>query len=151
MQRRFLYGSLVCLSSDRFADSFIFGTVVDRDGIGGGGRAKLQKQQQSQFSTIEKSIGTIGILLQSAATAQLHEGTDYWLVESPAFYECYSHVLRALQVPFHHFYLPIRVPIFCLQYGAINGREPGYLSTGPVKGKRSTGPVVNWSGGLEVV
>jgi hypothetical protein len=103
MQRRFIFGSLVCLSSDGFDNSFIFGTIVDRDGISGGGnrqnKQNFRDQKNGRQFEIEKS-GTIGILLQSMATAvpQLREGINYWLVESPAFYECYSHVLRALQV-----------------------------------------------------
>jgi len=105
MHRRFLFGSLICLSSDGFTDYFVFGTVVDRDGIsggGGGGRhheKKRQNQNGRQFE-IEKS-GTIGVQLllpDGAVATALREGIAYDLIESPAFYGSYSHVLRALQV-----------------------------------------------------
>jgi hypothetical protein len=102
MQPRFILGILFCLSSDNFDDSFIFGTIVDRDGIMGGGNGHYQQKNLDQKNgrqfEIEKS-GTIGILLQPfTATAQLRQSIDNLLVESPAFYECYSHVLRVLQV-----------------------------------------------------
>ena len=97
MSRRFIFGSLICLSDDGFKNNFIFGTVVDRDGIDGGGRHQQQQPKNRRF-TIEKR-GCIGVLLQSmTAASELRQDIAYYLVESPAFYECYSHVLRALQV-----------------------------------------------------
>ena len=70
------YGSLVCLSADGFKTNFLFASVVNRDYL--------------------ETEAIIGLRL---CDASLPETTStYRMVESPAYFEAYKHVLSALQV-----------------------------------------------------
>ncbi|KAI1714330.1 AAA domain-containing protein [Ditylenchus destructor] len=74
--KKLIYGSLVCLSSDDFNKNFIFGLVQDRD---------------------EKMLwkGKVGLKLENPG--QLKTTVLYNMVESPAFFEAYKHVMLAMQ------------------------------------------------------
>ena len=74
--KRLNYGSLVCLSADGFQANFHFASVVDRD--------KLETNK------------TIGLRLNEASMPK--SSVTYRMVESPAYFEAYRHVLLALQV-----------------------------------------------------
>lgn len=75
--KRLKYGSLVCLSSDDFQTVFLFATVLDRDAaVLAEGKIGLKFEEMSKVNTKWK----------------------YKMVESPAFFEAYKHVMMALQV-----------------------------------------------------
>ena len=71
------YFSLLCLSSDNFKEDFVFATVTDRH---------------------DKKLGEgkFGIKIENNAT--IDTSLTYHIVESPAFFEAYRHVLTALKV-----------------------------------------------------
>ncbi|KAI1714324.1 AAA domain-containing protein [Ditylenchus destructor] len=74
--KKLIYGSLVCLSSDHFNRNLIFGVVQDRD---------------------EKMLwkGQVGLKLENPG--QLDTSVLYCMVESPAFFEAYKHVMLSMQ------------------------------------------------------
>ncbi|KAI1716014.1 AAA domain-containing protein [Ditylenchus destructor] len=74
--KKLIYGSLVCLSFDDFNRNLIFGVVQDRD---------------------EKMLwkGKVGLKLENPG--QLDTSARYNMVESPAFFEAYKHVMRTMQ------------------------------------------------------
>ena len=74
--KRLNYGCLVCLSSDGFQTNFHFASVVDRD-------------------KLETNL-TIGLRLNETSMPKTSD--TYRMVESPAYFEAYRHVLLALQV-----------------------------------------------------
>ncbi|KAI1711480.1 AAA domain-containing protein [Ditylenchus destructor] len=74
--KKLIYGSLVCLSSDDFNRNFIFGVVQDRD------ENMLWK-------------GKVGLKLENPG--QLDTSVLYNMVESPAFFEAYKHVMLNMQ------------------------------------------------------
>lgn len=75
--KRFIYGSLVCLSMDGFRNNLVFAVVKDRD------ENKLVQ-------------GVVGLKFENPDA--LDYEARYLTVESPAFFEAYRHVLEALQV-----------------------------------------------------
>ena len=75
--KRFIYGSLVCFSSDEFRDDLVFAVVKDRD------ETKIVK-------------GIIGMKFENPDAVDYD--AKYIMVESPAFFEAYRHVLEAIQV-----------------------------------------------------
>uniref|UniRef100_A0A915DE83 RZ-type domain-containing protein n=1 Tax=Ditylenchus dipsaci TaxID=166011 RepID=A0A915DE83_9BILA len=74
--KRLTFGSLVCLSADNFHQSFVFAVVLDRDA-----------------EVLAKS--KIGLRFENPAEASTK--LEYSMVESPAFFEAYKHVMLALQ------------------------------------------------------
>ena len=78
---RLIYGSLVCLSVDNFYENFLFASVIDRNNLETEHIVGLQFCNESVFAN------------NPAARDQ-----TYQMVESPAFFEAYKHVLSALQV-----------------------------------------------------
>ena len=79
--KRLIYGSLVCISSDNFYDNFLFASLVDRDNLENGHTVGLQFCNE----------------ILSAQNSTLGD-QKYSMVESPAFFEAYKHVMTALQV-----------------------------------------------------
>lgn len=75
--KRLKYGCLVCLSSDDFHFNFLFAVVKERN------PAELVKGR---------------LMLKFEDSAVLDFNATYQMVESPAFFEAYRHVLTALQV-----------------------------------------------------
>lgn len=75
--KRFIFGSLVCLSMDGFRDNLVFAVVKDRD------ETKIVH-------------GIIGLKFENPDAVDYN--AQYCMVESPAFFEAYRHVLEALQV-----------------------------------------------------
>ena len=76
--KRLIFGSLLCFSSDNF-ETFFFATVADRD-------PQLLRQGEVDVHFLD-GFNTI---------INADQGT-FDMVESPAFYEAYHHVLKALQ------------------------------------------------------
>uniref|UniRef100_A0A914PRP9 NFX1-type zinc finger-containing protein 1 n=1 Tax=Panagrolaimus davidi TaxID=227884 RepID=A0A914PRP9_9BILA len=72
--KRLKYGSLVCLSSDDFQESFLFATVLERDDL---------------------PNGKVGLKFEDVL--KINTKLKYKMVESPAFFEAYRHVMTALQ------------------------------------------------------
>lgn len=68
---------MVCLSSDDFQTIFLFATVLDRD---------------------EKVLKDNKIGLKFEEMSKVNTKWKYKMVESPAFFEAYKHVMMALQV-----------------------------------------------------
>ena len=81
--KRLIYGSLVCLSADIFHKDFLFASLIDRDNLETKNVVGLQFCNESVFAK------------NPAARDQ-----TYQMVESPAFFEAYKHVMSALQVLF---------------------------------------------------
>ena len=79
--KRLIYGSLVCLSADNFHKNFLFASLIDRDNLETKNVVGLQFCNESVFAN------------NPAARDQ-----TYQMVESPAFFEAYKHVMSALQV-----------------------------------------------------
>ncbi|KAJ7333525.1 NFX1-type zinc finger-containing protein 1 [Desmophyllum pertusum] len=76
--KRLIYGSLMCLSKDKF-DSFVFATVANRD---------LKELKQ----------GTVDIqFIQLSDNVRLEAGDVYQMVESTSYFEAYRHVLEGLK------------------------------------------------------
>ena len=78
--RRLNFGSLLCLSSDKFA-TILFATVVSRD-------PKLLKD------------GVLKVQFENASVSMLLEissETEFTMVESTAYFEAYRHILTRLQ------------------------------------------------------
>uniref|UniRef100_A0AC34FL39 NFX1-type zinc finger-containing protein 1 n=1 Tax=Panagrolaimus sp. ES5 TaxID=591445 RepID=A0AC34FL39_9BILA len=91
--KRLKYGSLVCLSSDDFQTVFLFATVLDRD---------------------EKVLVKNQIGLKFEEMSKIDTKWKYKMVESPAFFEAYKHVMMALQalkpdeaVPFSNYLVAV--------------------------------------------
>ncbi|XP_061894235.1 NFX1-type zinc finger-containing protein 1 isoform X1 [Entelurus aequoreus] len=78
--KRLLYGSLVCLSSDNF-ESFLYATVVDRD------PKQVEKGKILIAFTDESRLKLTGI----------EKDQVFVMVETPAYFEAYRHVLEGLQ------------------------------------------------------
>ncbi|KAL9983501.1 hypothetical protein ACROYT_G005684 [Oculina patagonica] len=76
--KRLIYGSLMCLSKDKF-DSFVFATVANRE-----------------LSDITRGILDIQFI-HVYDQAGLKEGDVYQMVESTAFFEAYRHVLEGIK------------------------------------------------------
>ncbi|KAI1733344.1 AAA domain-containing protein [Ditylenchus destructor] len=85
--KKLIYGSLVCLSSDDFNRNLIFGVVHDRN---------------------EKMLlnGQVGLILENHG--QLDTSARYCMAESPAYFEAYRHVMSNMQ--------KIRIPIPFARY-----------------------------------
>ena len=79
--KRLKYGSLVCLSSDDF-QSLVFATVEDRDSQG-------------------LSVGELDVRFQNVdkeeITVFVKEKEEFVMMESPAYFEAYKHVLEAIK------------------------------------------------------
>uniref|UniRef100_A0A914YLG7 ZNFX1 domain-containing protein n=1 Tax=Panagrolaimus superbus TaxID=310955 RepID=A0A914YLG7_9BILA len=75
MNKRLIFGSLVCLSPDDFKTRFLFATVLEREKL------------------IEGKVG-----LKFEGVLEVNTKWKYCMVESPAFFEAYKHVMTALQV-----------------------------------------------------
>ena len=76
---RLVYGSFLCLSPDNF-ETMLFATVVERD------EEQLKEGQIGIQFTENQAL--LGIENRSC---------DYQMVESPAYFEAYRHVLKGLQ------------------------------------------------------
>ena len=76
VSKRLIFGSLLCFSSDNF-ETMYFATVVNKDDM-------LKGILVVQFCNTE--LATMDLL-----------GKEFKMVESPAYYEAYIHVLRSLQ------------------------------------------------------
>ena len=77
--RRLIFGSLLCLSNDKFDRCFLFASVVKRDD-------KLLKE------------GLITIKFEDNANGfRIDPNEEYTMVESTAYYEAYRHILEGLQ------------------------------------------------------
>eukprot|EP00794_Sanderia_malayensis_P005584 gene5584-6273_t len=106
--RRFLFGSLVCLSKD-FNGALMFATVANR------------KPEDLEKGEVE--VRFIGGL---EAVANVAQEDVFQMVESPSFYQAYCHVLKAMQrinadeMPFNEYIVA----------GSCHVGIPGYL--GPV-------------------
>ena len=85
LSKQFMYGSLVCLSNDFFNENLILAVISDRDtkklkrGII---TVRLERQEESCYINEELIV---------------NENSKYILFETEAFYEAYSHVLKALK------------------------------------------------------
>ena len=77
--KRLIFGSLLCFSNDNFNQCMLFATVVKRDD-------KLIKEG---LLTIQFENGADGF--------QIDPTQPYKMVESPAYYEAYRHILKSLQ------------------------------------------------------
>uniref|UniRef100_A0A915JJM3 DNA2/NAM7 helicase helicase domain-containing protein n=1 Tax=Romanomermis culicivorax TaxID=13658 RepID=A0A915JJM3_ROMCU len=79
VSRKLLYGSLVCISGDKFRESLYFATIYDR-----------KPQQLAE--------GKIGVVFELQAGQPIfnYRKTGYVMVESSAYFEAYRHVLQAL-------------------------------------------------------
>uniref|UniRef100_A0A914Y556 ZNFX1 domain-containing protein n=1 Tax=Panagrolaimus superbus TaxID=310955 RepID=A0A914Y556_9BILA len=75
--KRLKFGSLVCLSSDDFQKVFLFATVIERE---------------------ELAKGKVGLKFEEIS--KINTKWKYKMVESPAFFEAYKHVMMALQISF---------------------------------------------------
>ena len=79
--KRLKFGSLLCLSSDEFA-SLVFATVENRDAAG-------------------LSVGELEVRFENLESEQVNEliqGKEkFVMIESPAYFEAYRHVLEALK------------------------------------------------------
>ena len=79
--KRLKFGSLVCLSSDEFS-SLVFATVENRDANG-------------------LSIGELDVRFENVETVEINQfiqGKEkFVMIESPAYFEAYRHVLEALK------------------------------------------------------
>ncbi len=78
---KFMFGSLLCLSSDNFTSQVIFATVSNRD-------------------PKELIKGKVQVMFQESTDVILHRhlGTPFVMVESIAFFEGSRHILRSLQL-----------------------------------------------------
>uniref|UniRef100_A0A914YV12 RZ-type domain-containing protein n=1 Tax=Panagrolaimus superbus TaxID=310955 RepID=A0A914YV12_9BILA len=74
MNKRLINGSLICLSSDGFKNEFLFATILDRNNI------------------LDAKIG-----LKFEGSLDLNFKRTYSMVESPAFFDAYRHVMTALK------------------------------------------------------
>uniref|UniRef100_A0A914PWH2 DNA2/NAM7 helicase helicase domain-containing protein n=1 Tax=Panagrolaimus davidi TaxID=227884 RepID=A0A914PWH2_9BILA len=100
--KRLKYGSLVCLSSDEFQEVFLFATVIERDELING-KVGLKFEEVSKINTKWK----------------------YKMVESPAFFEAYRHVMTALQsieqdepIPFSNYFVDVETNTGLPSYSA---------------------------------
>ena len=79
--KRLNFGSLVCLSSDEFS-SLVFATVENRDANG-------------------LSIGELDVRFENVETVEINQfiqGKEkFVMIESPAYFEAYRHVLEAFK------------------------------------------------------
>ena len=79
--KRLKFGSLVCLSSDEF-NSLVFATVENRDANG-------------------LSIGELDVRFENVETVEVNQFVQgkekFVMIESPAYFEAYRHVLEALK------------------------------------------------------
>jgi hypothetical protein len=82
--RKLLYGSLICLSSDGFREHFAFASIVDRD--------KIVSHQMVGLRFDEDALADEAMM---GTRVGRH---PFVMVESPAFFEAYRHVCTALQV-----------------------------------------------------
>jgi hypothetical protein len=82
--KRLMFGSLVCLSSDGFREQVAFASVADRQ--------PLEKGHTVVGLHFDEHSLTSEALIRELC---LHR---FVMVESPAFFESYKHVLIALQV-----------------------------------------------------
>ncbi|XP_061745463.1 NFX1-type zinc finger-containing protein 1 isoform X2 [Nerophis ophidion] len=78
--KRLMFGSLVCLSCDPF-ESFLYATVVDRD-------PKLVEKGQILIAFTDES---------RLKLAGIEKDQVFVMVETPAYFEAYRHVLEGLQ------------------------------------------------------
>uniref|UniRef100_A0A914YNR1 ZNFX1 domain-containing protein n=1 Tax=Panagrolaimus superbus TaxID=310955 RepID=A0A914YNR1_9BILA len=104
--KRLIYGNLVCLSPDDFNTKFLFATVAERN-------------------TLEN--GKVGLKFEEIL--EVNTKKKYCMVESPAFFEAYQHVMTALQT------LPQTVPIPFSKYlvnAVTETKVPKYLSTNSI-------------------
>ncbi|NWI90883.1 ZNFX1 protein, partial [Pitta sordida] len=105
--KRLLYGSLVCMSKDRF-ETFLFATVSNRDAEElANGNVELCFDEESQ------------VLLEDVRPSD-----SFLMVETTAYFEAYRHVLEGLQkmrkedVPFQKYIVECDVQV----------KEPAYLT-----------------------
>ncbi|NXX41716.1 ZNFX1 protein, partial [Tricholaema leucomelas] len=107
--KRLLYGSLICMSKDRF-ETFLFATVSNRD-------------------SAELAHGTVQLCFSAQSQALLEEATpsdSFLMVETAAYFEAYRHVLEGLQevqeedVPFQKYIVDCDVHL----------KQPAYLTAG---------------------
>ena len=79
--KRFIYGSLVCLSPDNFEHTAFFATITNRE------PEKLKE-------------GKLTVMFQGEPEIFMHQkkNTLFVMAESKAYYEASSHVLRSLQL-----------------------------------------------------
>ncbi|NWI50997.1 ZNFX1 protein, partial [Calyptomena viridis] len=105
--KRLLYGSLICMSKDRF-ETFLFATVSNRDPAGlANGNVELCFDEQSQE------------LLE-----EVRPSDSFIMVETTAYFEAYRHVLEGLQkvqeedIPFQKYIVECDAEV----------KEPAYLT-----------------------
>lgn len=117
--KRLKYGSLLCLSSDDF-NSFVLATVQNRDANG-------------------LKVGELEVRFENVDSAQINQfiqGKEkFVMVESPAYFEAYRHVLEALkeikaeEFPFQRHIVEccqdVRPPEYHLQFDE-EGREVSF-------------------------
>ena len=105
--KRLIYGSLLCLSNDRFNQCFIFATVQQSE-------PKLLKQ------------GLLTVRFENGANAfQIDPNDTYMMVESTAYYEAYRHILKGLQELSTHHVMPMQKCIVDVDFSEI--RAPAFL------------------------
>uniref|UniRef100_A0AC34F6S1 RZ-type domain-containing protein n=1 Tax=Panagrolaimus sp. ES5 TaxID=591445 RepID=A0AC34F6S1_9BILA len=98
--KRLFFGSLVCLSSDDFRNQFLFATILDRDNL------------------IDGKVG-----LKFEGSLDINTKRKYCMVESPAFFEAYRHVLTALKtlppnkpIPFSNYLVHVNTKVHVPKY-----------------------------------
>ena len=115
--RRLIFGSLLCLSSNRF-DDILFATVVDRD----------SKKLQRGNVTIKFEDDTNGFRIQPS--------TSFIMIESAAYFEACRHILKQLQgitndlMPFKKYLIDLKCSDYDLEpplYLRPQERNLGYL------------------------
>ncbi|XP_041359513.1 NFX1-type zinc finger-containing protein 1-like [Gigantopelta aegis] len=90
--RRLMFGSLLCLSSDRFVDHFMFATVDQRE------------KKDLKFGIVDVLFERESVLI-----SDLPRDMRFTMVESSAYFEAYKHVLEGMKrlndrnVPFQQY------------------------------------------------
>ncbi len=113
--KRLIIGSLLCLSSDNFRHKAIFAIITDRN-------------------TKDLQNGKLKVMFQKGSKVVFHQKnqTEFMMVESIAFYEASSHVLRSLQVaedtsmPFTKYLIKNSSTVECPKYLKMSSRDVLY-------------------------
>ena len=133
--KRLLIGSLLCFSKDKF-ETFIFATVANR-------RPLLLEEGQIDVHFLDGFENSIDV-----------EQKIFDMVESPAFYEAYQHVLRALQqiqgdaIPFSKYIVLAEsepeLPKYLRDKGSVEYNLEGCLTDEGTPCKASLFDIHNW-------
>ena len=133
--KRLIFGSLLCFSMDQF-ETFIFATVANRDP-----------------EMLKNGLVDVHFLNGFDRIIDADQGM-FDMVESPAFYEAYQHVLRALQqiqgdaIPFSKYIVLAEsepeLPKYLRHKGSVEYNLEGCLTDEGTPCKTSLSDIKNW-------